>query len=178
MDKFYHVDFLKAYFKDFARPNLYTVDFNLPPLSGTSGDSITKVEMSAKNVNIPAFDIGRQEVKRMGQRFFLPTSQAYGDIQMTLFCDNEYTQRYFLHNWLKELVYDSDTNIYKKMIVASRASMVIRQFDNKFNTIFAAEFRFIWPTSISEIQLSQESDSSIVEFPVTLSYSTYNIIKV
>ena len=142
MEKIYHVDFLKSYFKDFARPNLYTVEFSLPTLD-TSVNTIIKVEMSAKTVNIPAFDIGKQEVKRMGQRFYLPTSQNYGDVQMTLFCDSEYTQRKFLHDWLKQLVYDTEMNTYKKMSIASKSIMVIRQFDNKFNTIFATEFDYI-----------------------------------
>ena len=177
MEKLYHVDFLKAHFKDFARSNLYTVEFNLPNLNSFSNDDKkVKVEMSAKTVNIPAFDIGKQEIKRMGQRFYLPASQVFGDIQMTLFCDSEYTQRYFLHDWIKTLIYNTELNNYQKISIARQATMKIIQLDNKFNPIFTTLYRYIWPTSISEIQLSYESDAQVVEFPVTFSFSTYKIL--
>lgn len=177
--KMFHVDYLRETFRDFARPNLYKIEFYLPKddeYNFISEYNQELTEMAAKTVNIPGYDIGRQEIKRMGQRIFIPTGQNYGELQMTLFCDDNYTQRKFLHSWLKRLIYDTDNNVYHKMKLASNASLIIRQFDNKFNTIFAAEFGFVWPSSVGEIQLSQDSDSQIVEFPASFSYSTYKIL--
>jgi hypothetical protein len=172
MEKIFHVDYLKTYFKDFARSNLYTVELTIPDTT-ISSEEKTKVEMSAKTVNLPPFEIGKQEIRRMDQRFFLPTSQNYGDIQMTLFCDSKYSQRHFIHNWLYNCVYNTDHNIFNKMQTILGSSMRIIQFNNKFEPIFTAEFRGIWPTSIGEISLSYDADSQIVEFPVSMSYTSY-----
>jgi hypothetical protein len=95
---------------------------------------------------------------------------------MTLMCDDEYTQRKFLHSWLKHIVYDTDSNFYHKVTTTQLCKLIIRQLDNNFNTIFAAEFTGVWPHAIGEIQLSQDSDGQIVEFPATFCYSTYQIL--
>ena len=54
----------------------------------------------------------------------------------------------------------------------------ILQLDNKFNIIFGIEFGFCWPTSLGELQLSQESDAQISEFPVTFKFSTYKVMDI
>ena len=179
-DKRYHVDFLKNAFNDFARPNLYKIEFVLPTAANSFGymssDYIFKTEMTAKTVNIPAFDIGKLDIKRCGQHVSLPTTQNYGDVQLSLMCDDNYTQRKFLHSWMKHIIYDTDSNVYGKIHDILSCKMRIKQLDNQFNVIFAAEFNRVWPSSIGEIQLSSDSDSQIVEFPATFSYSTYTIL--
>lgn len=179
--KKFHVDYLKESFRDFARPNLYKVEFhfgNTPRNDGSflSLDSTEKTEFLVKQVNIPSFEISKQEIKRMGQRIVLPASQTYPDLQMTFMCDDDYTPRKFLHAWTKRLVYDTDYNYYKKVKTMSKADIVIKQLDNQFNCVFACLFSKCWCNNIGEIQLSHDSDSQVVEFPAVFCYSTYTIL--
>ena len=179
--KQFHVDYLIDKFKDFARPNLYKVEFYyderfLMKNDFLSEDNRTCTEMMARTINIPAYDIGKQEIRRCGARMFLPTNQNYGDIQMTMMCDDNYTQRKFLHAWMKRIVYDTDYNHYHKVNTLMKSKVIIKQFDNKFNTVFAAELGGAWPFSIGEVQLSQDSDAQIVDFPVNFCYSSYKIL--
>lgn len=179
--QYFHVDNLKSKFNDFARANLYKVSFELnqqikSKYNFMSGENQEKTEMLAKSIDIPAFDIGRHELKRMGQRIFLPASQQYGDMQAIFVCDDDYTQRKFLQSWLKHLTYDTDNNMYASVRTIADCSMCIYQFDNKYNMIFGARFGGVWPSSIGNVQLSYDSDSQISEFPVTFSYSTYEIL--
>lgn len=177
----FHVDYLLNTFSDFARPNMYKIEFeyNLGfsrDFDFLSEENKKRTEMTAKAVSIPAFDIGKQEIKRCGERLFIPTTQNFGDLQMTMMCDDNYTQRKFLHAWMKRIVYDTDYNIYQKVKMSQTSTIIIKQFDNKFNVVFAAVFRGAWPHSIGEIQLSFDSDSQIVEFPVNFCFSTYSIL--
>jgi hypothetical protein len=167
----YHVDYLKNTFRDFARANLYKVEFILPITS----THLVSTEMTVKSVNLPSFDIGKLEIKRCGERVVLPTTQNYGDLQMTILCDDRYSQRKLMHSWVKRVVYDTDTNIYHPIHTILSCKIRIRQLDNKFNTIFTGEFNRAWPVSIGEVTLSSDNDSQLVEFPATFSYSTYTV---
>lgn len=178
--KVFHVDYLKKTFRDFARPNLYKVEFNLgtfaPDDSFLAQSERNKIEFLVKSANIPAFDLGKLEIKRMGERIFVPTNQVYGELQLTFMCDQDYLPRKFLHAWTKRLVYDTQYNVYKKFSTMSQASATISQLDNNYNTTFSIDFKRIWCSSIGEIQLSQDSDSQVVEFPATFVYQSYDII--
>ena len=172
----FHVDYLKATFNDFARTNLYKVEFIFD--KATVVPEFLKLELLAKSVNMPDFNIGTKEIKRMGQRLYLPATQNYGDIQMVFVCDDNYTQKKMLHNWLFQLVYNTDENTFPTSSNFGKFVTRILQLDNKFNIIFGIEFVFCWPTSLGELQLSQESDAQISEFPVTFKFSTYKVMDI
>ena len=177
----FHVDFLTSHFRDFARANLYVVQLKIRKdiLAGFSflGDSnLVKVQMLAKTANLPNYEISKLEIKRMGEKLFLPASQNYGDLQFTMLSDDLHTQRKFFHSWMKHSVYDSDNNTYSPVANLKYATIEVYQLDNKFNAVFGAEFTHVWPTSIGEIQLSQDSENQLVEFPVVFAYSQYKIL--
>lgn len=179
--KQFHVDYLKDTFRDFARSNLFKVEIFLPKELQAKSNfmSISKtnmVEMSAKTANIAAFDMGKYEIKRMGQRIILPSITNTGECQLTFMSDDNYTQRKLLHSWLNSLVYNTDYNTYKQVMWLEQCKMRIYQLDNKFNVIFGIQLNHCWPSSIGEIQLSQDSENQITEFPATFAYSTYNIL--
>lgn len=172
----FHVDYLKATFNDFARTNLYKVEFIFD--KGTDVENFLKLELMAKTVNMPDFNIGTKEIKRMGQRLYLPATQNYGDIQMVFVCDDNYVQKKMLHNWLFKLIYNTDENTFLTSSNYGKFTTRILQLDNKYNIIFGIELGFCWPTSLGELQLSQESDAQISEFPVTFKFSTYTVLDI
>ena len=172
----FHVDYLKSTFRDFARTNLYKVEFSLNNVSNTP--EFLKTELLAKSVNMPDFNIGVKHIARMGQHLYLPATQNYGDIQMVFICDDNYTQKKMLHNWLFKLVYNTDENTFPTSSNFGKFTTRILQLDNKYNIIFGIEFGFCWPTSLGELQLSQESDAQISEFPVTFKFSTYTVMDI
>jgi hypothetical protein len=177
----FHVDYLKTHFRDFARSNLFKVEFNLPPALQDSYNFICKeatnrVEMTAKSINIPAWDVSKQEIKRMGQRLILPATMNTGECQGTFFSDDNYSQRKFLHSWFNHIIYDYDTNSYRRMTNLIPCTMRVYQLDNKFNVVFGIQLNHCFPTSIGEIQFSHDSENQVTEFPVTFAYSTYEIL--
>jgi hypothetical protein len=174
--KFFHVDFLKATFRDFARTNLYKVEFIFADMK--TNDDILKLELMIKSVNMPDFQIGSKEIRRMGQKISLPAVQNYGEVQMIVLCDDAFTQRKLLHNWIKDFIYDTEENTFHSMNNLKKFKTRIFQLDNKHNIIFGVEFDFCWPSSLGELQLSMESDSQITEFPVNLKYSTYTVLEI
>lgn len=175
----FHVDYLRNNFRDFARSNLFKVEFTLPntTLKFLDKDVIQKVEMTAKSINIPAYDMLKQEVKRMGQRVILPATMNTGECQVTFISDDEYKQRKFLHSWFHNLIYNYETNVYRPVMSGADGCVIrIFQLDNKFNVIFGIQLDNCWPSSVGEIQLSQDSENQIAEFPASFAYSTYKIM--
>jgi hypothetical protein len=112
----------------------------------------------------------------MGQRLYLPASQNYGDLQFTMLSDDYYSQRKFLHSWMKHMVYDSDRNTYSPTSYLANSTIKVLELDNRFNVVFGVELTHVWPSSIGEIQLSQDSENQLVEFPVVFAYSQYKIL--
>jgi len=177
----FHVDHLKQTFRDFARSNLYRIMFILPSnitanFNYISTENQAKTEVLAKAVNFPSFDITKMEIKRMGQRLYVPSSQNYGELQFTMLSDDAYTQRKFLHSWMNACVYSTETNLFRDQNLLKYCSIEVYQLDNDMKPIFGAEFTYCFPNSIGEIQMSYDSADQLTEFPVTFAYSQYNII--
>lgn len=180
-NKQFHVDFFKEHIRDFSRPNMFRVQFDFDSFSRSDESFLSKeacmiTESLVKSVSIPSFEISKLEIKRMGQRIFLPALRTHQDIQITFMCDDDYTPRKFLHSWLKRFVYDTDYNYFKKIKTMSACNMTVYQLDNNFKAFFAVRFEKVFPSVIGEIQLSHDSDSQVVEFPATFCYSTYTIL--
>jgi len=177
----FHVDYLTSHFRDFARSNSFKVEFLLNREIASksqflSNDNNVKTEFMAKTFNIPAYDMGKHELKRMGQRIVLPATMNTGECQATFYCDDNYTQRKYLLSWFRSHVYDNDRNIYKKVDYLKSSKIFVYQLDNQFNVVMGIRLNHAWPTSIGEIQFSHDSENQITEFPVTFAYSTYDII--
>ena len=177
----FHVDFLTSLYNDFSRSNLFKIEFDLVNEYQNNFEFISKgnqikTEMMAKSFNMPSYDMGRQEIKRMGHRLLLPSTMNTGECQATFLCDDQYTQRKFLHSWFHKHVYDYDRSVYRKVAALKHCNIVVHQLDNKFNVVFSTKLKHAWPTSIGEIQLSHDSENQISEFPVTFAYSTYEIL--
>lgn len=177
----FHVDYLKQNFNDFARSNLFKVNFIIPETFQkdyifSANDRVEQVEMTAKTCNIPNFEMGRLEIKRMGQRIIIPSTMNLGDCQFTFICDDNYKQRKFLHSWFHKIVYNNDLNVYRKLANLNYCTMQIFQLDNKFNVTFGVQLSHCWPSSIGEIQFSQDSENQVTDFPASFAYSTYEIL--
>lgn len=174
----FHVDYLLNQVTDFARSNMYVIKFrtNSDISGGFLIDHNEIISMTAKAVSIPAFNIGKLEIKRMGERLFIPTKQDLGEIQMTILCDDNMSQRKFLQSWMKHLVYDTDYNYYKKLDTVYSNTIEILQLDGNYNVVWGYEYNKVWPTSIGEIQYSHDSDTQITEFPATFCFSQCKVI--
>lgn len=176
----FHVNFLKDTFSDFARPNLYKIVFNISESSmGTKNFQISDkviTEQSAKSITIPNFEITKKVIKRMGYTFNVPSVRNFPDVTCSFTCDSDYTSRKFFHKWMELTSYNTNSNTYSNNMLES--SIDIFQLDNKFDVVFGVKLHNAWPSSIGEVQLSFESDSQIVEYPVNFTYSTYDIFEI
>lgn len=177
----FHVDYLKNTFADFARPNLYKIELNVQHINSSeffNDAAKIKTEQCIKSVNIPNFEFTKKEIKRMGYKISIPAIQNFPDIQCTFISDDTYTSRKFLHNWWNFSIYDLKNNSYSSNIQILNSNIIIHQLDNNYNKIFSVKLHNAWPNSVGEVQLSYDSDSQIVEFPVTFTYSTYEILEI
>ena len=177
--RMFHVDYLTSMFRDFSRPNMYRMEINLADggyYEFTNKSHVSKIEMLAKSANIPNYEISKLEIRRMGARIQLPSSQNYGELQVVFLSDDVQTQRKFLHAWMKHFVYDSDENTYARNHKLLGSDIYLYQLNNRFEPVFGIHLDLCWPTLIGEIQYSQDSENQIVEFPVTFAYSTYKIV--
>ena len=173
LNNIFHVDYLKHQFTDFARPNLYKIVFNFTRQLSYKSNEKVLTEQCAKSVTIPNFEITKKEIRRMGYKIPVAGVQSFPDINCTFICDENYIARNFLHNWMNNNIYDTSTNMYPQSY--SDDSIDIFQLNSKFDITFGIHLNNAWPNSIGETQLTSESDGQVVEFPVTFTYSTYEI---
>jgi hypothetical protein len=165
----FHVDTLKDSFSDFARANLYSIEFQT-----NVGDG-KLVSMLCKNVTIPAYNVGKFEMMRMGERLHIPSKRELGEVQVTILCDNNFSQRKFLTDWIDTNVYSVIPNNIKSLSEVYNSSITITQLNNVFNPIVEYKYIKAFPTSIGEIQFGFESDAQITEFPAIFCFSEVEI---
>lgn len=165
----FHVDDLKNSFSDFARANLYQIEFFT-----NVGDS-KLLSMLCKNVTVPAYNVGKFELMRMGERLYIPSKRELGEVQVTILCDNDFSQRKFLTDWIDKNVYSVIPNNIKSLSEVYNSYLTVTQLDNVFSPIVEYKYTKAYPTSIGEIQFGYESDAQITEFPAVFCFSEVEI---
>jgi len=198
-----NVDSIKANFKDYARSNLFRLRFSKPLTSpnAASGSLFDKllsaaksaikdffavptplleemVDIGVKSTKFPSIGMNAPELEYRG--FKMPTvgPTQLGDFEATFLVDHEMLVYQFFAAWVQEII-DPIEGKGVPMLVDGAQSVTAYLYqlrgDLDFEKAYKLELHNLYPTSVSEISLSE--DEAIMEFTVTFRYtSIYNEI--
>lgn len=168
-------EFLTAFKNGGARPNRFLMNFtDVPNVASTflKGDA---KGMLCKSTTIPASNIGMVPLKWMGRTVKVPGDKQFDDWTVTFLNDNNFEIRKGFEKWLNAInghesnidtAFDADWQNYF-------GTANVYQLNRKNETVATYTLSKIWPTTVSEIQLSYDNDDQVEEFTVTFAVNEW-----
>jgi hypothetical protein len=189
-----------------ARPNLFLVRLNFPNLSGIVdiGTDSSKVatetsEFLVKTAQIPASNVGTIEVPYRGRMLKVAGDRTFEPWSVTVINDGDFNIRKAFEKWSRginahaenvaQLGYGADggESYCRDMTIFQLSRDGINPSKTPANieapgvdgmdVIRAYRFYDAWPSALSAIDLSYESNDQIEEFTVEFQYNFFEVTK-
>jgi|TARA_B110000858_G_scaffold157614_1_gene180415 hypothetical protein len=174
-----------------ARANRFRVIFTPPTQSllnlnpQTIISSVISGNFSAKNlindprdidilcdsVSIPGRQISTIDYAAEKQSVKIPYGELHDDITCTFLLTNDYYMKTVFDSWIGSIVdMDQYSLAYKKDITTD---VIIQQLDEENTPIYGVKLEGAFPTTVNDIELSNESENTIQKLGVSFSYDKY-----
>ncbi|MBU88963.1 MAG: hypothetical protein CMA57_00990 [Euryarchaeota archaeon] len=168
-----------------ARPNLFEVELTTLP-GGIAWDA-DNFRFMCKSANLPAQNIASIDVPFRGRTFKVAGDRTIDVWSITIINDEDFALRKSFEAW-SELIAKLDNNlgatdpsaymVNAKVFQLGRGSVPSSQSNSGDSNAVLAEYEFvdIFPTSVSQIDLSYDSSDTIEEFTVEFQVQSFNVI--
>jgi hypothetical protein len=150
-----------------ARPNLFEIELN-PPTG--SGENLT---FKIKAASLPAVTIGVITTNYMGREYKIPGDQTFADFSLTVIADEGLATRKAFEDWMNAINEKQENVTTSSTLSTHMVEMTLKTFKRDGSVDATYVFYNTWINNIGEITLDWSSRDTIMEFPVTLSYSSF-----
>ena len=170
-----------------ARPNLFEVEIAKFPTSVTGWDA-DDFKFMCKAAALPAQNIASIDVPFRGRTFKVAGDRTIDTWTVTIINDESFNLRRAFEEWTEQIA-KLDTNIGSTQPASYMVDAVVYQLgrgETKSSTTNAgdknavlAKYKFIdiFPTNVSQIDLSYDSTDTIEEFTVEFQVQSIGILK-
>jgi len=162
----------------FTPPTLSLIDFNLGGAiaSAISGNFNAKnfindprdISLLCDSVRLPAKVVTTLDYQANKQSFKVPYGTIEDEVSLGFLLTNDYYMRTIFDKWINSIV-DPDKYCvaYKDDITCD---VIIQQLDEQDVPIYGVKLENAFPTTMSEVEFSNESSSQIQKMNVTFTY--------
>lgn len=150
-------------FEALAKPTLFSVQG-----FGTN----RQMPFLCKAAQIPATTIGSIEVPYLGRKIKLPGDRIYAEWVVTIMNDETFDLHNYFVDWVDQ-INDPVGNIGFPSVEASKKDGSVTQLNNQHNPIVEYEIKGAFPTEVSPIDLSMESNDTVSEFTVNFAFDYF-----
>lgn len=155
------IEEFRSVVNNFSRPTLFKV--TIPSMLGVA------TEFLVKAASIPESVIGTIEVPYLGRKIKIPGDRTYNDWQITVMDDQLHVLRKAFEEWSNQINgFESNVGVLNYNDVLHDA--FVRQLAQDGTPTAIYKLVGCFPTEIGAIDLSWESNDTIAEYTVTLSY--------
>jgi hypothetical protein len=145
-----------------ARPNLFKASLNFPAYAG--GD----VELSSflcKTAALPVSEMALVTVPFRGRQLKIAGDRTFANWTVTIINDTDFSVRDAMERWMNGInAHQANTGLSNP--VDYEADLSVDQLDRNGDVLKTYNFRGCFPTNVSEIALSYETNDTIEEFTV------------
>ena len=145
-----------------ARPNLFKATLNFPAYAG--GD----VELSSflcKTAALPVSEMALVTVPFRGRQLKIAGDRTFANWTVTVINDTDFSVRDAMERWMNGInAHAANTGLSNP--VDYEADLSVDQLDRNGDVLKTYNFRGCFPTNVSEIALSYETNDTIEEFTV------------
>ena len=170
-----------------ARPNLFEVELaTFPSAAAGAGWDAETFRFMCKAANLPAQNVASIDVPFRGRTFKVAGDRTIDAWTITVINDEDFKLRRAFEEWSEQIAkldnnigttdpgaYMTNATVYQ----LGRGSVASSQNNAGSSNVVLAEYEFvdIFPTSISQIDLSYDSTDTIEEFTVEFQVQSFNI---
>jgi len=169
-----------------ARPNLFEVELTTLPSSVQGWDS-DMFKFMCKAANMPAQNVASIDVPFRGRTFKVAGDRTIDPWTITIINDEDFRLRRAFEEWSEQIA-KLDNNlgttepaaymVNAKVYQLGRGSTASSKDNSGTSNAVLAEYEFvdIFPTNVSQIDLSYDSTDTIEEFTVEFQVQSFNIL--
>lgn len=145
-----------------ARANLFKATVNFP---GYAGGDVELTSFMIKAAQLPASVIAPITVPFRGRQLQIAGDRTFEPWTVTVINDTNMEVRNAMERWMNGINQHS-ANTGLSNPTDYQADMVVEQLDKEGNTVKRYDFRGTFPTNVSSIEVSYDSENVIEEFTV------------
>jgi len=149
-----------------TRSNLFEVELSFPAAIGVDAATLDKSRFLVKSAALPASNVNPLEVAFRGRTLKLAGDRSFESWTITVLNDTDFSIRSAFEKWSNYMNRLSD-NTGTTDPALYQADAIVYQLNRDGSTLRAYRFYDLFPTAISSINLSYDTDS-IQEFTVEM----------
>jgi len=147
-----------------ARPNLFKVTVNFPTAIPTDGDA-ELTSFLCRAAQLPGSTIPAMTVPFRGRQLQMAGDRTFEPWSVTCINDTNFTIRNSMERWMNG-INNNNSNTGLSNPTDYQADAIVEQLNKAGEVTKRYDFRGLFPTNISEIEVSYDSENTIEEFTV------------
>ena len=159
-----------------ARPNLFEVELAFPEEIAIDNDVKDKARFLVKAAALPASNITPIDVNFRGRILKIAGDRTFDTWTITVINDTDFSIRSAFEKWMNSINRLSDATGANNP-TDYQEDAYVHQLDRDGSTLRTYRFYDVFPTQISQVDLSYETVDTIQEFTVELQVLYYESIK-
>ena len=159
-----------------ARPNLFEVELAFPDALNIDNDVKEKSRFLVKAASLPASNIAPIDINFRGRILKVAGDRTFDTWTITVMNDVDFAIRNAFELWMNQINKLSD-NTGTTNPAEYQPDAFVHQLDRDGSTLRTYKFHDVFPTNLSQIDLSYETTDTIQEFTVELQVQWYEAIK-
>ena len=159
-----------------ARPNLFEVELAFPEEIAIDNDVKEKARFLVKAAALPASNITPIDVNFRGRILKIAGDRTFDTWTITVINDTDFAIRSAFEKWMNSINRSSDATGTNNP-ADYQEDAYVHQLDRDGSTLRTYRFYDVFPTQISQVDLSYETVDTIQEFTVELQVLYYESIK-
>jgi hypothetical protein len=165
-----------------VRPNKFIVTIQPPTILTGYTSFYDKLKFHVKESKIPSRTVGEYEMKFHGQRLLLQGDTTFEDLDVKILNEDSWKCRSMFEDWqnlISNITSSSKTDLaftkYKDL--TDGAYVIVDQYNFSNEILASYKYFYVFPKSVSGIDLSTETKDSVEEFDVSFGYSYWKRLK-
>ena len=159
-----------------ARPNLFEVELAFPTAVGIENDVLQKSRFLVKAAALPASTVTPVEVPFRGRILKIAGDRTFETWTITVLNDTDFVIRSAFEKWMNSINRLSDATGQNNP-ADYQEDAYVHQLDRDGSTLRSYRFYDVFPTQVSQMDLSYETVDTIEEFTVELQVLYFESIK-
>ena len=159
-----------------TRPNLFEVELAFPNSLSIDNDVKEKSRFLVKAAALPASNITPVEVNFRGRILKIAGERTFDTWTITVINDLDFAIRSAFEKWMN-LINKMDDNTGAVDPVEYQPDAFVHQLDRDGSVLRTYKFHDVFPTNISQIDLSYETTDTIEEFTVEMQVQWWEALR-
>ena len=159
-----------------TRPNLFEVEITFPNETAIDNDTKEKSRFLIKAAALPASNITPIDVNFRGRILKIAGDRTFDTWTVTVLNDVDFSIRSAFEKWMN-LINKMEDNTGEQDPAVYQPDAYVHQLDRDGSTLRTYKFHDVFPTHVSQIDLSYETTDAIEEFTVEFQVQWWEALK-